>query len=298
MILFSLCFIFHIFNLQEYLAEAGLRLQILCNDHVVPHEFKKLTAAVVCGAPLSQGPITHLFQLTGLVHLLVVSGGHLVFLERILHVFFSKVPRFQFFLGFLLFVFTLLTGFQPPCVRAFTHWCLQRYSKRTRLFWRPWQTTLISGLGLLLLFPNWLSSYSFLLSWGCALAVSVRSKGVIRKQITLYVTLLPFLLPLSAPHPYSIILNLFITPLFGLLIFPLGIFHFAIPQVTSVLDLAWLYLVKGLEHVSKYMPPFEPMQLPKWGLWIYLIGIHFLIQSLYIRRQRRENSDRVIHPRH
>src|SRR5258706_498194 len=79
--------------------------------------------------------------------------------------------------------------------------------KQYKLFWRPWHIVLVSGIISLALFPDWLTSLSLLMSWVCALALSLtkRSHSHLRQHATVYFVLLPILSSLSIPHPLVIV---------------------------------------------------------------------------------------------
>src|SRR5262245_6137827 len=74
--------------------------------------YRALYAALVCGVSLPSGHEKQIFVDTGLIHLMVVSGSHLVFIERLTGFLPNSI---RLVLGG---AYAFLTGFQAPVMRA------------------------------------------------------------------------------------------------------------------------------------------------------------------------------------
>ena len=161
-----------------------------------------MVSTLVCGETLSrQKPDTlQLLQKLGLVHLFVLSGLHVLFLDSVLR----KLP---FLLrGFLLFLYGQLTLWSTPLLRAFLAFLFFELNKRQRLFWSTYDVITLSGFLCLLLKPSSLTSLSLPLSWTAALGMYIGSRSKtygFQKHFIIYVCLFPLLLPLGPAHPLS-----------------------------------------------------------------------------------------------
>lgn len=122
------------------------------------------------------------FGLTGLTHLLVVSGSHVALIALML----SKAAPYRYgiflsLLGITLYVF-LLVPHEPPILRAYVMLFLSLFVK---LFYRrPDMLGLLffSGSVILLSYPHYVKSYSFWLSFFATLylILSLRNTEVIK----------------------------------------------------------------------------------------------------------------------
>ena len=72
--------------------------------------WRELYQATVCGKSFQDPTLLPLLKKFGLLHLIVVSGAHLVFLERLMHMI---GLRAKFFSYFVMCFFLLITQAQP-----------------------------------------------------------------------------------------------------------------------------------------------------------------------------------------
>ncbi|MGE3973961.1 MAG: ComEC/Rec2 family competence protein [Bdellovibrionales bacterium] len=213
----------------------------------------------------------------GLLHMIVVSGAHLLFLEKLI---ITLGLRAKIFVYPLMILFCLVTSLQAPVLRALVAIFLNDVNDRFHLFWRPVQITWLSGIFLWLLFPDWIHSFSFLLSWACALALALMAgQSAFKKQLFLYLFLGLFLLPLQTSHPISILLNLLFAPLIGFLLFPTSLFAFFIPAFTQIPDTLWAVLFRILEWLHQGVESVS-LQYPisLLTLWAVLWLTHLLLE--------------------
>jgi ComEC/Rec2-related protein len=276
-------------GLPNILAKLSLNLRNECASHLTASEFHELNSALVCGTEVKTPQLKDVFRTTGLIHLLVVSGSHLLFLQNMIALLFSTFIRkpvpFRLSSAALL-LFTLLTGLQAPCARAYIQFLLNWCNKKQKLFWRPWHVTLISGLLCLVLFPQWILSSSLMMSWVCALAISMtaRSDSPVKQQIMIYFALLPIVASLSAPHPFVILINLVFTPLFGLVVFPLVLLSLVFPPLTLFVDRIWSLIIAILSKISVFTPPLGTFSLSLSCQWVFLLGLHLFVHYRFLRR--------------
>jgi predicted membrane metal-binding protein len=235
--------------------------------------WRELYEATVCGKNLREPEFLGYLKKFGLLHLIVVSGAHLLFLEKLVH---SVGLRAKTFVYPLLILFSLVTLLQPPITRALIAIFLGDLNVRFRLFWHPVQIIFFSGILCWLLFPSWIHSFSFLLSWSCSLILClVSGYASWKKHLAIYFFMCFFLLPLQTPHPLSILLNMFLAPVIGLCLFPASLLAFAIPSATSLVDPLWSALYHGLQWMDRHLDsaslhhPTTPLIL-----WTFLWTVH------------------------
>lgn len=214
----------------------------LCSRMSPDSKYSALYSALVCGLPW-RGEFSGLSQLlidSGLIHLFVVSGAHLFFLERRLR----RVLPHKWIL-ICLGLYAWLTGFGTPVLRAM----LRRF---VAILLKPWGWTRLqieatTSLLMLGAFPLWIFSRSFLMSWLCALALNFPNWKLLSPNFNRNVSCYVFLLPFSAASPLSIAWNCLVAPWVGEILFPLSVLCFLLPPLTTVGDFAWQVLIWILE---------------------------------------------------
>jgi len=233
-------------------------------QELLPHgPYQRLDAALICGVPLPAGVEKQLLLDTGLIHLLVVSGSHLAFLESWL----SFLPR-----GLQLMCLTgycYLVGLQPPVVRALTRRALsQPLQRKLGLTSLQLEAATIFAV-LALLHPPWILSRSFLMSWMCGLALC--SPRVTRAPPTLELTVKAylFLTPFCWSSPLSLLWNMLITPLVGGLLFPARLITVLLPPLAPITDPLWSIL----NYVLAHGPQSTQLYLFISSNWLLLIPI-------------------------
>lgn len=151
----------------------------MCLKSCPPVAHADFLRAVVCGEPLSGAAVAASlhgdFVRTGLIHLLVVSGSHLIGLEIWVR-FLSKAlrpPRLRDAVIFSsLAAFVAMTLATPPVVRAFAAWVLAWTNDRQRLGWTRAQILTMSGAATLATCRTRWDIGSLVLSWVAALALA------------------------------------------------------------------------------------------------------------------------------
>lgn len=212
----------------------------LCLNFAPASDYRAWYHAIVCGENLSPSIEKTWFQQTGLIHVIVVSGSHLVFLEDILR--FLKIPNRWRWL--VLVIFSCVSNLQPPITRALVQKIWRAYFEKKRIVMRSLHLQLIAGLTTLALFPSWWTSLSFLMSWLCVLALSLPmpSKHPILQASLIYLVLFPAMLGLQTPHPAGILFNVALAPVLGFLLFPISLIGFLHPWLAILSDGAWRIL--------------------------------------------------------
>ena len=236
--------------------------------------------ALVCGKRLPYGEIKQLFVKGGLVHLTVVSGAHLLFLER----FWLKLPLPKLIknggLSLFLILYALASQLNPPVLRALFSFFLFQLSQKLKLFWSPAGITLLSALFCLIYNKNWIDSISLQLSVLASLLYS-SSKSSLKKAFFIYLSLLPLLNRWQNLHPLTVLINWILAPVISGLLFPFAFLSPFVPFLYKVSDFLWLIFLKLLEGV-KFLPSNKPLikyQLPEDWTWFYILLIFFALSA-------------------
>ena len=247
--------------------------------------------ALVCGKNLPEGNLKVSFIKSSILHLIVVSGSHLLFLEKICLVFLRNATLARY----LLLIYTFVALLQAPVVRALFSLYLRHFAKARKWFWSQTQLSLISGTLCLFFFPHWSVSYSFLLSWCASLALAFISdhqwpKKPLGQATFLYVFFLFPLSFISHPHPLAILFNAIITPFVGFLLFPLAILSFLFPFLVEVIQFFLSLFFHVLENLSFELPLVRKDKgldgFSYLALWLYLFIAHFASHALWILKRK------------
>ena len=250
-------------------------------------QYKDIYEALLCGERLPEGKLKSVFLKGGLIHLMVVSGAHLLFLEAA----WRKTPLPPKIktpaLVLLLIVYALAARMNPPVMRALFGFFLFRISQSCKLFWSAGMRIHISGLLCLLYQPAWARSSSLQLSWLASLAQN-HSTSLKRAFVT-YLFILPIISRWQSLPPLTVIINWLLAPLIGSLLFPLSFLGAAFPPLRAVCDCLWealflfLRLFEGWPRVS----PLQGWSLPPEWTWEYLALIFLVMHVVETYRRRR-----------
>ncbi|MBX3041562.1 MAG: ComEC/Rec2 family competence protein, partial [Bdellovibrionaceae bacterium] len=177
-------------------AELSPHIHNLCLSSLPTTSFHPLHS-LLCGASVKDGELKQLLRASGLLHLFVVSGAHLIWLEHLLARL--NAPFALRLSGWTLF--SLACGWQPPVVRAWVGLLLIKLEPRWTPALRSDQHVLLSGLTTLILFPSWGDSLSLALSWVAAFSLSLPFprgwRGELLKCFAVWIFLMPFLISWS-----------------------------------------------------------------------------------------------------
>ena len=241
---------------------------------------------------LPEGEIKKAFVALGIVHLMVISGAHLIFLER----FWNLLPTFRFkdtLLALFLLTYSLSAGLNPPVLRALFSLLLSRLNKRFKLFWSPYLRVCISCLLCLLCEASWFYSLSLQLSWIASMGMSNPHISRLKSCTLTFLLILPVVSSWSSVHPLSIFINWLVVPFAGGILLPFSLllifFPFMRPFVNQLWELALngLYLLKPLvEQKGIYMD----WSLGSFGIWIYIFAVFIVLELFFMLSLRKKSS--------
>jgi competence protein ComEC len=268
--IFSLCCLFFILfsplTLVSFFSRHFVFLQQWCFDSMpVGQADGILWQALVCAKEFpSENHWKSSLQITGLIHLFVVSGSHFIVLQWLLQKL--RTPRAVQIL--VLWFYNAATGFSAPGTRA----CISiscSFLFKIRSEQRVWAVALIC----LALEPTWCTSYSFWLSWLASLILIVSPQmklNVIRNSLFYFVwILLGFSLSV-----WSIPMNILMGPFVSWILFPLAFLSY-IPGVEVLFHWGVQVLDFALSRFHSEPHPFPLQFLQLAGL---VILTHMVLQ--------------------
>lgn len=251
--------------------------------------------ALVCGEGFQNAASSQIYVATGLIHLFVVSGAHLILLEGLLKTFsIFRNRKFPWVVCLLLFVYVLACEMNPPITRSFVSLVLSGFFSRQHLNWPATFKIFLVGIITLMINPAWANSASLQLSWIAGLVVAINlayfSKHTfLFRQILYFILMWPLLIFLCVPSHLTILMNLIFAPLLEFVLFPLALlvwfFPFSHPIFDQLIDKLNTVL-KYLEFVSTSQTSLDLHLLSSMG-WFVIFGLHFFLH-LFEMQHRRE----------
>ncbi len=260
--------------------------------------------ALVCGANFSQIETSELYVATGLIHLFVVSGAHLILLHQVIDFplrFFEKEFCWKDFVRpsicfILLLVYAGICELNPPVTRSLLGLVLANPFFFGKNFWPTHFKVFIAGLLTLLINPLWVTSISLQLSWLIGLAMSLnaeffRDKHVLIRQSLNYILIFPVLLLFQFPNPYSILMNVIFAPVLEFILFPLALLTGFFPIFVALFDFAIAALKKILLCTEIGLTPqvIENSDRLVMGVWLLIFLIHLFLHFYQIKQERQKS---------
>ena len=265
----------------ELLLPLSEKLHTWCVDRIdqsYPNQ-RHIYLALICGKKLPAGDMRDVFTQVGLIHLMVVSGAHLIFLEKM----WMKLPHWPFkniVIAFSLMIYALTAGLHPPVFRALISFFLHRFSKKYQLFWSSYWIIMLSGVLSLICNPSWVSSVSLQLSLLGALGFSYARYSKLFSCVLCYVFLLPVLSQWTSLHPLTAGVNWIFYPVISVTLFPLSVLSFVFPVFYPVVSYFWLKLIQFLKLLQPFLEQIPFYIYPIEGPWVWIyIGLIFLVSQ-------------------
>ena len=287
--LFIISFIFIFYQLGRTHRVNTQVGQQICLSFLPELEYRESLAALICGENFAKTKQSFLLTQSGLIHLFVVSGSHLIFLEQLLVI----IGCGEHIIGGALFAFLWLTGGTAPALRAFLYWVISQTNELEKLNWGRSQRALIAGfLCLVILWGE--QTFSLLLSWTCA-AILIFSSEFFKDSIKLLlgqqilitaITNLVFF-NFNGNPIWSLIANLIAITFMEVVLFPLAILTTFL-RSTRIFD--WtMHLIfricEGIPHTAFTQRQPNLVSL-FWPIFVILF-LHFFAHLQSVSRKRR-----------
>jgi predicted membrane metal-binding protein len=271
-------------HLSTYFPKVSLYFHSHCLRLSPYSPYQELYQGIVCGKNLESASWQQTFAVTGLLHLLVVSGSHLLLIYSLARRL-ALPPNILLSLGFF---YCLVCKVDAPIVRAYVFIALSLWNERQRWQWSTWHLHAISIVLCLCVRPSWVSSLSLQLSILCAFALSLTPH---HKHLWVYLILFPALILLGNYHPLTVLMNIVLGPILGLVLFPLSALAFLLEPLVYVTDLFWKYLLLLLKTISTnlQLSVAASYNYNASIFWIYIIFLWILGRNFYYENRRRKS---------
>lgn len=263
--------------------------------HTEENQWTVIYSALLCGERLPDGEIKKTFITLGIIHLMVISGAHLIFLEKI----WNLLPKFYFkntVMTIFLLIYSMSAGLNPPVLRALFSLLLARINKDFKLFWSPYLRVHISGLLCLCCQSAWFHSLSLQMSWIASMGMSNHRLSKLQSCTLTFILILPIISQWGNVHPLSILINWVITPLASGILLPLSLLTIPFPFTRSITDKLWEYLI----HTLNLLKPFMENKgielqwlLNSFQIWIYICLIFILFHLYFIYSIRKKFNQQI-----
>lgn len=272
-VIFSFFFKYFFLNLTDF----SVALHKTCLSYTPESPYKVFYQALACGErPHSNSEILLLKQL-GIIHILVVSGFHILMLNKVFHLI-LRGPFLTLLKPVFLFGFVMTCQFQLPVVRAWIQSLLVSLNKKWSLQIPKPLILFLSVLNCLLIFPENYTSLSLPMSWVACLGIQLGRSHWSQSFYT-YLLMLPILSSFTVLSPWTIVINSLFAPLIGLILFPMSLLCFFISNLSFYVDYLWLALLWSGEKVAPLIINPEPHPLLPIRIlnWLYPIIINLLL---------------------
>ena len=189
--------------------------------------------AIACGTSVNN-PTYEVLKTVSLWHVVIVSAGHFKVIQWALK---RLIPERNYIHLLILFLFCLWTGAQPPVVRAYLELLMKKASTGFKLWIPEVNCLVLTGALGLIFFPSWATSWSFLLSWLCALLLLLlKNQSLIKQALGIWLGLLPVISLFSTPHPLSFLFNIALGPALSSLLFPATLLMTVVSSLHLIVD--------------------------------------------------------------
>ena len=244
-------------------------------------------SALVCGENFSDRNQSRLYAATGLIHLFVVSGSHLILIQIFIEFISSRLLNLKskWFILSVLFMYSAVCLFNPPVIRSFIFLSLMLYLRHNHSYWPRSFILLISGLFCLFLNFDFINSLSFQMSWLAALTLEIhrqkfKNTNSIFRQIIFYFIFSSSFLALGFPQFSIVIVCIVLTPVLEYILFPLAfvtvIFHVFEPLFSFIiLCLNVVLHALNFESTSTQVSVNQLITVN----WIIIVMCHFWIHK-------------------
>ena len=252
----------------------------------IQSELKDIYRALICGKRLPEGLIKESFIRNGLIHLMVVSGAHLLFLEKLWKNL--NPPLFQTAgIIILLTLYALTANLHPPVLRALFSFLLLKINTSYKLFWNSSLITHFSGILCLIYSPSWVFSPSLHLSWLASLAQN-SSPSRLKKSLLTYMIVLPICNRWQFLHPFTVFINWALAPFIGSVLFPLSLLTILFHPLCPLVDTLWTGVLNLLSLFQMFLPHFHLIKwhIPENGIWIYILLVFAIIEMTSVHKKR------------
>lgn len=251
--------------------------------------------ALVCAENFNSLSSSQLYISSGLIHLFVVSGAHLILIENLLSLCSENLRPNKSQIFWILLLYAFACNLNAPVVRSLISYLITHSLNAKKIHWSPYFKLLITGLLCLCLNPLWISSLSLQMSWLAAFLVVCSShffteSSTLFKHSLFFFALLPTIIFFQIPSLSVILCNLIFAPILEFILFPLGLFtwfcNWSYPIFDKILFL-FQYILSKCE-IEIQAPTSDSPQAFKLYIWLFILSLHLVFHLLYVQKQRKK----------
>lgn len=297
MILFSLLIISLLilslvrFSVHEILAPVAEKAHLFCLNNL-PENSSSIAElkALVCAHNFSNLGASELYISSGLIHLFVVSGAHLILIENLL----KKSNLSQTLIFIALIIYGFACDLNAPVTRCLIAFTLNSFLSAKNIRWPAHFKLLIIGTLTLSINYNWITSLSLQMSWIAAFLLILgehfyKESSLLFKQSLFFITLLPTVVFFQIPSPIVILVNILLAPVLEFILFPLGLlvwfFNFLHP-LFDFLILIFKSTLQNLELDFQIQTKDSPHNLVFYN-WCIILALHSVFHLIHVQKMRR-----------
>jgi ComEC/Rec2-related protein len=262
--------------------------------HSNPSPWDWLLSALVIGHDegLRKIPQGQVFIVLGLYHVLVVSGGHIFLIERLLRPLGKIINAHlhQLILWSVLFLFLAVNRFQPACLRSTVQILVSNLFYLT-LRRTPFPVIISAGV-CIFISPVFLTSLSFQLSFvaSTALALSrILCHSGFSQCFCMIFLMSPCLLGMQECLSWLVFpANIFLLPLMEWGLIPLSFLAFGFPVLKGYASSLVLWSLDKARWISEFKKPQLCMPASQWQgfAFIYALLIWLILWRVHQNRER------------
>lgn len=222
---------------------------------------------------------------SGLYHVLVVSGAHLVFFAHLL----ERLPKKVTWITLpILALYTGMCQAAPPVTRAWIGLLIQLLQRRFHLGWNPALRSIITSTICLALFASWIHSISFWMSSCAGLALGLcRGKSSALTALVVMCLMVPLLFSAMGFQPLPWVLNFTLAEFMGAFMLPVVALSCFLP-IHALVDGLWAIQLTLLKNSTSLLAEqrLPLVQFPP-HLYLWSLNAAWLIFSCIRRRNSR-----------
>lgn len=297
MILFLLLFILLLvlslfrFSVNEFLSPVAEKAHLFCLNNLPRNSLSIAELkALVCAQSFTNLEDSKFYISSGLIHLFVVSGAHLILIENLL----NRFKLHQTLIFVIIIVYGFACGLNAPVVRCLIAFTLNLFLSSKNIRWPAHFKLLIIGSLTLSFNYNWVSSLSLQMSWIAAFLVMLGEKfykesDSLFKQSLFFITLLPTVVFFQIPSPVVILSNIVLAPVLEFILFPLGLLVWFLNFLSPIFDLLIIVfksLLQNLELDFQIQISEMPADLIIYN-WCLILTMHFIFHLAHVRKHRK-----------
>ncbi len=259
--------------------------------------------ALVCGQDFQSLADSEIYIHSGLIHLFVVSGSHLVLIQRTLLKFEKKLQNslqhklklqtqlLTLLVHSALFVYIFICDLNPPIVRSYLFIVVLSFSKKYLLQINTQNALLIASLCGLILQPHWITSLSYQMSWIAGITLIYideiyNQSHLLMKNFLFYLHFYLTMLFLGLPQVVTVLISTTISPLLEYILFPLAFLVYIVSDLGPLFDvlITVLKFVLNQFELKPFFRDFNSYLVISLN-WLLIFALHFFIHLMKITKK-------------